>query len=260
MRPHAGTLSRASHHFRTTPLHRFTPTVISVRSYAPPTRKLPLTDPKVYPPKYHVKGVPVGEKTMHPEAYLEIARNWPHDPYHPEQYFTGPVRPPNIHGPLPDGTRLGHGPGVTTGEESKEWKESYFTPFWTKLIASVIGGLALIRLSDYYTADEPANPVSKWWHETVASLNPKGDSLEKLAIINRTRQREADDRFVFSSRGVDYYHYLETPHALTRASEILISPGTEVDMTDAIKNFRYSWAKDDDLFGPPYPKNKKKEE
>ena len=65
-------------------------------------------------------------------------------------------------------------------------------------------------------------------------------------------QQNANDRLIMKSVSQRNTDIVRTfPHAFEVASDLMVPVGSQADLSDL--KIKYSWQKDDDLVGVPYP-------
>ncbi|KAI9331665.1 hypothetical protein DFJ73DRAFT_68805 [Zopfochytrium polystomum] len=107
------------------------------------------------------------------------------------------------------------------------------------------------ELNAFVTADAEVHPFTR----LVASLarTPEENSAASEEQFKMQRRR-ADDRMIIlrAPNAYEKMYRLPFPEVYERASDFLIEPGTQISF-EGVKP-KYSWQENDDLYGPPYPK------
>jgi hypothetical protein len=136
------------------------------------------------------------------------------------------------------------------GAETVSSPESFFNAFWGRFVTLVALSVGAYQLNDYITAGQEVHPLTR----IIGSFMKSPEETEaETAHWIAVRQRAADDRLILSHRPEPKIHRVMFPDLFVRASDHLIEPGSQADVSDV--KIKYEWQKDDDLFGPPYPKN-----
>ncbi|KAJ3058317.1 hypothetical protein HK102_010569 [Quaeritorhiza haematococci] len=194
---------------------------------------------------HDVKPVDPNKPSMHPEEYLEIGRKWPHEYYYPENYRMGtPDEEFTVNPAL-------HQSAQPTGAETvTQRREDFSSPIWTRVLALAIVGAALYRVNEYYTAGLDEHPFTTWMRGYIFGMDDPDNCNKNWIAI---RQREADDRLIkreFSP--VKTMHRISFPDMFQRASDHLIVPGSQIDVSDV--QVKTKWQENDKYVGAPFPK------
>ncbi|KAJ3214165.1 hypothetical protein HK099_007001 [Clydaea vesicula] len=180
-------------------------------------------------------------KTKHPEEYLEVARNWPHEYYHPEHYnITN--KPSYTH---PSEFTEENPLGTETVEDRVE---DFSSPIWTKVLIFGVLGLTLYRTNEFYSQGKDVHPFTLFLGNLRAFKN---DDYEENRKWVQLHQKEANDRMIDRDWEPAVIHRVRFSDIFQRASDHLIEPGTQIDVSDI--KFKHSWQDDDEIFGVPYP-------
>ena len=120
----------------------------------------------------------------------------------------------------------------------------------TKILIMALGGLVVYRFNEYYSKNGYVHPLTRM----VDYFQEKTD-IEKLIkdeeISFPKRLQVADDTLILSTKEKKGIHRTAFPDSIYRKSDFLVPIGSEVDFSDM--NIKYSWQKDDELMGVPYP-------
>ncbi|KAJ3104739.1 hypothetical protein HDU97_008918 [Phlyctochytrium planicorne] len=174
--------------------------------------------------------------TAHPEKWLKIAREWPHEYYALER--------PHI-----ESTK--NWPPHPDGSETLETKETFFNATWGRFVLLGLFGYGLYKVNEYVTADQEEHPITR----LLGSFIKSQDEIDKemTAWLNY-RRKEANDLLILENKPLERPMYrVSFPERFFRASDHLIEPGTQIDLSDL--KVKHQWEENDDLFGPPFPKN-----
>ncbi|KAJ3045251.1 hypothetical protein HDV00_011123 [Rhizophlyctis rosea] len=201
-----------------------------------------------FPPQGTVGGP---RPELHPEEYLKVGRNWPHEYYHPDHFF-GPQEAPWVSNyPL-----YGHSKDFPKGNEPENVpSEGFNSPGFTRVLLAGITLLVLVRLNDWYSSGKEVHPLTEFLAEHIEQFNPKSQYGKQMAAGLEKSYRLADDQKILETWAPPGIR-ISFPGGFYRASDRLIEPGSQVDLTDIEKKILHTWQRDDDLFGPPFPKNK----
>ncbi|TPX42229.1 hypothetical protein SeMB42_g02764 [Synchytrium endobioticum] len=186
------------------------------------------------------------ESKLHPEKWLKVARNWPHEYHYPGNHTARSGPAPGADDPK---FELGHSTEHPLGGDTP--KEDFSSPFWTAFLGLGVIVVAVWRVNDYVTSNGAhEHPLHAKLKANIPSLDQLNESTKHWVSF---RQREADDRLI---RHAWQPNRVWTPRfdgMFDRASDWKIVPGSQIDTSDI--KFKHTWQRDDDLFGPPYPKN-----
>ncbi|KAJ3111284.1 hypothetical protein HDU96_005819 [Phlyctochytrium bullatum] len=178
--------------------------------------------------------------TMHPDHWLKVAREWP------KEYYAPLHADYESHLKWPAADHL-------SGSETLENKATFFNATWGRVVLIGLFGYGLYKVNEYVTADQSEHPITR----LLGSLIKSTDEIDKeVEAVVKFRRTEANDQLILTERpkSATNFHRLVFPDRFYRASDHLIEPGTQVDLSDL--EIKYGWQKDDEYFGPPYPKNK----
>ncbi|KAI8818593.1 uncharacterized protein EV422DRAFT_537614 [Fimicolochytrium jonesii] len=189
---------------------------------------------------------------LHKEEWLEVARNWPHEYHYPGHYRAG-----TLDEIYPPSDNYGHKAETPSGAETLGQHETFFNSFWVKAVLAVVGTTVAYRINDSYATaaaerGEP-HPLTQWltkYSNLFTAERAHEDHTKWIAV----RQREADDRLIVQHAYDPKPYRISFPGMFERASDHLIDVGSQINVSDV--KIKYSWQKDDDLLGPPFPKNK----
>ncbi|KAJ3059379.1 hypothetical protein HDU99_006365 [Rhizoclosmatium hyalinum] len=173
-----------------------------------------------------------------PAAWLKIAREWPHEYYAPP------------HGEQPES--LLTYPDHPDGSETQSKRETFFSSYFLK--AGVLVAASVFAIQSLQQTKKDENPITKYISENMRGRDGiESDMQRNLAI----QQRIADDTRILTNGAPQTIHRLYFPGIFERSSDFLIEPGSQSPVTGSsgTVEIKYSWQKDDDLFGLPYPKD-----
>lgn len=147
----------------------------------------------------------------------------------------------------------GHTSENPTGAETLQHRETFFSSFWTKFALALLAGTAIYRINESYSEGKEVHPLTAWlakYQNIFTAERAHEDSTKWIAV----KQKEADDRLIISKGWTPSRTYrVSFPGMFERASDHLIDVGSQVDVSDV--KIKHRWEQDDDVFGPPYPKN-----
>lgn len=182
-----------------------------------------------------------GGDKRHPPEYLEVAKNWPHEEYSPENYTT--LLPRHNHEVKKDiqvaaSTHDHH--HHHHGEEPAPI--TFNTPAWHKTLGVVAISLLAWRISQEYSSDESKpHPISQLL-ESLQSFNTaqQAHQTDKESIPARLQQ--ARDNLIFNSKRKSPSRWTIP---LDRASDFLIPVGSQVEGLG--EGRIYTWQEYDDV-------------
>ncbi|KAI8621835.1 hypothetical protein BC830DRAFT_1092445 [Chytriomyces sp. MP71] len=175
-------------------------------------------------------------KSSTKEEWLKIAREWPHE------YYSPPAAQD-----LPSTLTF---PEHPDGSETKTGRtESFFTAWHAKALV-VVGAsyFAVDYLNAAHTKGE--NPFAKYIADNGAT---RAQTEKEMAQSLALQQAIADDARILHNSLPKPIHRLMFPDVFSRHSDFIVEPGSQSTATDGDVPIKYSWQRDDDLFGPPYP-------
>ncbi|KAI8907811.1 hypothetical protein EDD86DRAFT_276393 [Gorgonomyces haynaldii] len=150
------------------------------------------------------------------EEYLKIAREWPSEYFSAENYRT-----------KADDALL---PEARHWEElEKGHTEGWSSPFWTKLLAGVVGVFALYRLNEFYF-DGKTHPITKFSQQLKEWAHPVLSYQEHKQVLDQ-QQEIADNVFILTQHREKKPYVNKFPGMFERASDRLIEVGSQVDIS-----------------------------
>ncbi|KAI8848226.1 hypothetical protein BC829DRAFT_443903 [Chytridium lagenaria] len=110
----------------------------------------------------------------------------------------------------------------------------------------------LYQLNVYITADQDEHPFTRLLGSLIKSTE---ETDKEMTAVVHDQRKKANDQLILSDRPRDHphFHRIRFPDLFYRASDHLIEPGSQIDLSDL--KIKHTWQEDDDLFGPPFPKN-----
>ena len=138
--------------------------------------------------------------TKHPEEYLKIAREWPHEYHAPENYKL-------------NGTDEIYSTEILPSSTSSK-PEDFSSPFFTRILLFTITSLVIYRISNFYKIplfdSGDGYKDTKYWAD--------------VALVEANARRELNER-----RGQRDIHRIAFKGLFERKSDYLIVPASEVD-------------------------------
>ncbi|KAJ3414528.1 hypothetical protein HDV05_006442 [Chytridiales sp. JEL 0842] len=175
---------------------------------------------------------------LHKEEYLKVAREWPHEYYAPMHH---PPQPPS---------KIKYPSDHPDGSETLETPETFFNAFWGRVLLFAGVSFGAYQLNEYVTAGQEVHPITR----IIGSFMKTQEEIDaEVAHWIAVRRKEADDLLILQRRPERPIYRVMFPDVFSRASDHLIEPGSQIDVSDV--KIKHQWQQDDDLFGPPFPKN-----
>ncbi|KAJ3215367.1 hypothetical protein HDU67_000523 [Dinochytrium kinnereticum] len=175
--------------------------------------------------------------TAHPEEWLKVAREWPSEFHslHHIHYTPNQVWPEH-----PDGS------------ETLEHKETFFNSTWGRFALLGLFGVGLYKVNEYVTSDQEEHPITRLLGSVIKSTEENDKEMTSFVAY---RRKLANDMLIWTDRPRDNqnFHRVRFPDMFFRASDHLIEPGSQADLSDL--KVKHNWQENDDMFGPPFPKN-----
>ncbi|KAI8809056.1 hypothetical protein BJ742DRAFT_738499 [Cladochytrium replicatum] len=177
--------------------------------------------------------------SIHPEEYLKIAREWPHEQYWSGYFQDNAVKVEVEHEHPPTAQELAASSSRTN------------TRLYGILGVAGILAYAIAALPNNKNGD---HPITAWMQ---LRMHTPEETLESMANSYENRLRASDDALIMLEGAKFGIHKpglyrISFPETFEKASDFLIEPGTRVDFSDF--KIKHNWEQDDHLFGPPYPK------
>ncbi|KAI9202415.1 uncharacterized protein BJ171DRAFT_513995 [Polychytrium aggregatum] len=182
---------------------------------------------------------------LHPEEYLKVAREWPHEELYPGGFWQDTVTIPQA----PKHGTNSHGviDGSDTGAGGRG--ENFSSPFWTKLLGTLILGVFIYRGNEYLSAGKEVHPLAEFLNSLAISNDKIHAENEKWFAI---RKREANDQLIWNLIEKPVIHRVAFPDMFQRASDNLVGFGQDTHKDVKAKQ---KWQENDELIGAPYPKD-----
>ncbi|KAJ3333617.1 hypothetical protein HDU76_006107 [Blyttiomyces sp. JEL0837] len=174
----------------------------------------------------------------HKPDYLKVAREWPSEAY--AYLHHAPTLP-----------SLEKYPDHPDGSETTEKPETFFNAFWGRVVLLGIVGVGAYQLNKSLTEGQEVHPITRILGSFMQTKDEYYNDMETAFHI---RIKEADGRLISLNKTKDEMPRTYFPERFLRASDHLIEPGSQIDVSDI--KIKHSWQRNDDLFGVPYPKDK----